>query len=241
MSPIRRADRRRPSGRPRRPARDARRRPGSRGRRRGGGRRRGARPRRLAAAGRHPDGPADAGHGRRGGDPALAEQGADARVLVLTTYDTDSDVVPALEAGATGYLLKDAPREQLVRAIQRRGPRRGGPRAIGRHPARQPAARARARGPQRPRARGPDADRPGRDESRRGGAPVHLRGDGQDAPAAHLRQARRQRPRCGGRGRLRARAARPAPDLSRPSRGRLGTRLAVHRSKTNQHNSLRSR
>jgi DNA-binding NarL/FixJ family response regulator len=48
---------------------------------------------------------------------ALAEQGTDAKVLVLTTYDTDSDVVPALEAGATGYLLKDAPREELVRAI----------------------------------------------------------------------------------------------------------------------------
>jgi DNA-binding NarL/FixJ family response regulator len=47
----------------------------------------------------------------------LAEQGSDARVLVLTTYDTDSDVVPALEAGATGYLLKDAPRDELVRAI----------------------------------------------------------------------------------------------------------------------------
>jgi hypothetical protein len=31
------------------------------------------------------------------------------RVLVLTTYDTDSDVLPAIEAGATGYLLKDAP------------------------------------------------------------------------------------------------------------------------------------
>ncbi len=37
----------------------------------------------------------------------LAQQGAEARVLVLTTYDSDSDVVPALEAGATGYLLKD--------------------------------------------------------------------------------------------------------------------------------------
>ena len=49
---------------------------------------------------------------------ALAEQGSDAKVLVLTTYDTDSDVVPALEAGATGYLLKDAPREELVRAIR---------------------------------------------------------------------------------------------------------------------------
>jgi DNA-binding NarL/FixJ family response regulator len=49
---------------------------------------------------------------------ALAEQGAAAKVLVLTTYDTDSDVVPALEAGATGYLLKDAPRAELIRAVR---------------------------------------------------------------------------------------------------------------------------
>lgn len=48
---------------------------------------------------------------------ALAEHGATAKVLVLTTYDTDRDVVPALEAGATGYLLKDTPRNELVRAI----------------------------------------------------------------------------------------------------------------------------
>lgn len=41
-----------------------------------------------------------------------------ARVLVLTTYDTDSDVLPAIEAGATGYLLKDTPREELVRAVR---------------------------------------------------------------------------------------------------------------------------
>ena len=47
----------------------------------------------------------------------LAERGVPARVLVLTTYDTDSDVLPAVEAGATGYLLKDAPREELVRAV----------------------------------------------------------------------------------------------------------------------------
>ena len=49
---------------------------------------------------------------------ALAEDGNRARVLVLTTYDSDSDVVPALEAGATGYLLKDTPRAELVRAIR---------------------------------------------------------------------------------------------------------------------------
>ena len=39
-------------------------------------------------------------------------------MLVLTTFDTDSDVVPAIEAGATGYLLKDSPRDALVRAVR---------------------------------------------------------------------------------------------------------------------------
>ncbi|GGY36995.1 response regulator [Streptomyces omiyaensis] len=49
---------------------------------------------------------------------ALARHGARARVLVLTTYDTDTDTLPALEAGATGYLLKDAPREELFAAVR---------------------------------------------------------------------------------------------------------------------------
>lgn len=40
------------------------------------------------------------------------------RVLVLTTYDTEAEVLPAIEAGATGYLLKDAPREELFRAAR---------------------------------------------------------------------------------------------------------------------------
>lgn len=48
----------------------------------------------------------------------LGELGLAARVLVLTTYDTDSDVLPAIEAGATGYLLKDAPSDELLRAVQ---------------------------------------------------------------------------------------------------------------------------
>ena len=38
-------------------------------------------------------------------------------VLVLTTYDSDADILRAVEAGATGYLLKDAPRDDLFRAI----------------------------------------------------------------------------------------------------------------------------
>jgi DNA-binding NarL/FixJ family response regulator len=40
------------------------------------------------------------------------------RVLVLTTYSTDTDIVRAVEAGATGYLLKDTPRAQLVDAVR---------------------------------------------------------------------------------------------------------------------------
>ncbi len=38
-------------------------------------------------------------------------------VLVLTTYDTDSDILSAVEAGATGYILKDAPPDQLCQAV----------------------------------------------------------------------------------------------------------------------------
>ncbi|MGP3733242.1 response regulator [Streptomyces sp. GDS52] len=40
------------------------------------------------------------------------------RVLIVTTYDTDADTLPAIEAGATGYLLKDAPPEELAAAVR---------------------------------------------------------------------------------------------------------------------------
>jgi DNA-binding NarL/FixJ family response regulator len=48
----------------------------------------------------------------------LAARGVASKVLVLTTYDTDSDVLPAIEAGASGYLLKDASPAELERAIR---------------------------------------------------------------------------------------------------------------------------
>lgn len=38
-------------------------------------------------------------------------------VLILTTYDTQSDILSAIEAGALGYLLKDAPEEALHAAV----------------------------------------------------------------------------------------------------------------------------
>ncbi|MEU5283510.1 response regulator transcription factor [Streptomyces sp. CA-278952] len=63
-----------------------------------------------------------------GGVAAIAEltrRGARSKVLVLTTYDTDSDTLPAIEAGATGYLLKDAPREELFAAVRAAADGRG--------------------------------------------------------------------------------------------------------------------
>lgn len=49
---------------------------------------------------------------------AITARAAAPRVLVLTTYDTDADILAAVEAGATGYLLKDAPPEELASAVR---------------------------------------------------------------------------------------------------------------------------
>ena len=49
---------------------------------------------------------------------AIKAARASANILVLTTYDSDADIVRAIEAGATGYLLKDTPRDELYRAIR---------------------------------------------------------------------------------------------------------------------------
>lgn len=49
---------------------------------------------------------------------SLQRNAPSVRVLVLTTFDTDADVLPAIEAGATGYLLKDTPRADLARAVR---------------------------------------------------------------------------------------------------------------------------
>ncbi|MEO6826561.1 MAG: response regulator transcription factor [Microbacteriaceae bacterium] len=66
----------------------------------------------------------------RGGDPRDADlQGSEATrmirsepnppgVLILTNYDTDADILGAVEAGASGYLLKDAPPAELIAAVR---------------------------------------------------------------------------------------------------------------------------
>ncbi|MGW2558690.1 response regulator [Streptomyces sp. NPDC001514] len=56
-------------------------------------------------------------HGSEATAAITARPGAP-RVLVLTTYDTDADILAAVEAGAAGYLLKDAPPEELAAAVR---------------------------------------------------------------------------------------------------------------------------
>jgi len=48
----------------------------------------------------------------------LVAEGAAARVLVLTTFDLDEYVFDALRAGASGFLLKDAPADDLIAAVR---------------------------------------------------------------------------------------------------------------------------
>jgi len=49
---------------------------------------------------------------------AIHERWPEIRVLVLTTYDADEWVFDAIRAGASGYLLKDTPRAEMITAIQ---------------------------------------------------------------------------------------------------------------------------
>ena len=50
---------------------------------------------------------------------AILDAWPDARILVLTTYDTDEAIVRAVEAGASGYVLKDTPADDLIDAVRR--------------------------------------------------------------------------------------------------------------------------
>ena len=50
---------------------------------------------------------------------AIHHEDPSARVIVLTTYDTDNEIYRAVKAGAKGYILKDARREELLDCIRR--------------------------------------------------------------------------------------------------------------------------
>ncbi|GAA3027044.1 two component transcriptional regulator, LuxR family [Actinokineospora globicatena] len=53
-----------------------------------------------------------------GATERIVAAGGPSRVVVLTTYETDSDILRAVEAGASGYLLKDASRSELAGAVR---------------------------------------------------------------------------------------------------------------------------
>lgn len=55
---------------------------------------------------------------RRITTPRGPSHGGIPRVVVLTTYDTDGDILSAMEAGAIGYLLKDSPRETILASVR---------------------------------------------------------------------------------------------------------------------------
>ncbi|MEU8692246.1 response regulator transcription factor [Streptomyces sp. NPDC048665] len=59
-----------------------------------------------------------AGMGGAEATAAITARPGAPRVVIVTTYDSDADTLPAIEAGATGYLLKDAPPEELAAAVR---------------------------------------------------------------------------------------------------------------------------
>ena len=130
--------------------------------RRGGGRSGGG-----AAAGRRPDGPAAARASAASRPPGpIVAADPDVRVLVLTLFEDDDSVFPALRAGARGYVLKDADEDELTGAVRAvaRGEAIFSPAVAGRvlaffaQPRATPEGVPRA---DRPRAGDPRADRAG--------------------------------------------------------------------------------
>ena len=109
------------------------------------------------------------------------------RVLVLTNYDTDADILGAIEAGASGYLLKDAPPAELIAAVRAS--------AVGESAlapgisSRLDASLHHERAPDVPRGGGALARRRGTHEPRDRPRALPQRGDSEVAPRAHLREA----------------------------------------------------
>ncbi len=58
------------------------------------------------------------GMGGTAATAAITQRHGAPRVIILTTYDSDVDVMAAIDAGASGYLLKDAPPEELALAVR---------------------------------------------------------------------------------------------------------------------------
>ena len=142
----------------------------------------------------------------------LGGDGTHTKVVMLTTFDMDEYVYEALRAGASGFLLKDTPPEQLVAGIRAVASgdallapsvtRRVIEEFVRRPPPRAPNASAQARGADRPGARGAEADRAGPFECRDRRRALRERDDGEDARGPRSHEARTPRPRPGRRARL---------------------------------------
>ena len=135
-----------------------------------------------------------------------------ARVLILTTFDLDDYVYEALRAGASGFLLKDRPPEELVAAVRviAAGEALLAPsvtrRLIEEFARRAPAVKPdRARRAHRTRTRGARPDGEGPVERRDRADAVRRRDHGEDARRPRAPQARAPRPRPGRRARVRVR------------------------------------
>jgi DNA-binding NarL/FixJ family response regulator len=138
----------------------------------------------------------------------VAGEGPAPRVIMLTTFDMDEYVYDALRAGASGFLLKDLPPEQLVQGIRAvcRGESLLSPaitrrmietfhRPAAGRPGR-PGRPARAADP--PGTGGAEPTRAGPLQPRDRGGPVRVGDDGQDACPAHPGQAQPARSYPGG-------------------------------------------
>ena len=138
-------------------------------------------------------------------------RGPGTRVLVLTTYETDDHILAAIEAGASGYLLKAAPQEEILAGIRAVA---AGETVLAPSIAAKLVSRVRADAA----SAAPPTLSPrelevlrlvaaGRSNPEIARDALHRRGDGEDAPAARVREARRERPHPRGHPRDGARPA----------------------------------
>jgi DNA-binding NarL/FixJ family response regulator len=118
---------------------------------------------------------------------AIKQVWPEAAIVVLTTYDSDEAIVRALEAGASGFVLKDTPPDDLIQAIRRAATGETvspGGKTARRTDAVSGVCHAVEQGN---RGVAGGGERQHQQCYRR--SPSHKSGDGQDPPAAHLHEA----------------------------------------------------
>ncbi len=118
----------------------------------------------------------------------IRKQDASARVIVLTTYDSDTEILRAIKAGTKAYLLKDARREELLDCIRRVN---RGETCIPASLAEKLAAGLSSESPHRPRTERAGTFGSGEEQQGDWRESLHQRNDSEIAPAQYLPQAER--------------------------------------------------